>query len=204
MRILDSAEMLFAERGFYGASMRDIAKVAAVVPSHVVYAFGTKEQLYAATLGRRIDELVAARADRLEGVAHAKKPDLDAILRSYISPLLERVENGGEGWRYYGQLVAQVGNQRKAFELESMNAVFGKLDERGLALVQSIRRAVPGLGQRDAIFGFLFFVSAMLTIFAETGRIERLTSGKCRSHDLDTLCAVLVPFCAGGFRALAK
>lgn len=204
VRILDSAEALFAERGYYGASMRDIAKAADVVPSHVVYAFGTKEELFVATLARRIDELVQARAQRLEEVESAKKPGLEAILRSYIAPLLERSENGGEGWRKYGQLIAQVANQRKTFELESMNSVFDKLDKGGHGLIVSIRRAVPGLGQRDAIVGFLFFASAMLTIFAETGRIERLTANKCHSHDLDALCVVLVPFCSGGFRALAK
>ena len=204
IRILDSAEALFAERGYYGASMRDIAKAAAVVPSHVVYAFGTKEELYAAALGRRIDELVRSRTDSLGAVERGKKPELEAILRAYVAPLLERSENGGEGWRNYGQLIAQVANQRKTFELASLNAIFDKLDENGNALIQSIRRAVPGLGQRDAIFGFLFFASAMLTIFAETGRVDRMTASKYRSRDLETFCAVLVPFCAGGFRGLAK
>lgn len=204
VRILDSAEALFADRGFYGASMRDIAKLANVVPSHVVYAFGTKEELYAATLARRIDELVHERAERLAEVEQAKKPDLEAILASYVAPLLEKVSKGSEGWRRYGQLVAQVSHQRKMFELEAMNETLEKLDERGLALIQSIRRAVPGLGQRDALFGFLFFVNAMLHIFAETGRVERMSQDKYTSRDAGVLCAVLIPFCAGGFRALAK
>jgi hypothetical protein len=38
--------------------------------------------------------------------------------------------------------------------------------------------------------------------FAETGRIDKLSGGLCRSSDLDSVQQRLVPYVAAGFRAL--
>lgn len=48
--ILDAARPLFAERGFNGASIRSIAADAGVDPSLVHHYFGSKADLYAASL----------------------------------------------------------------------------------------------------------------------------------------------------------
>jgi len=46
-RILAAAKALFAEHGYAGASVRDIAAAAAADPSLVIRYFGSKEQLFA-------------------------------------------------------------------------------------------------------------------------------------------------------------
>ena len=52
-KILDAAEMLFAEDGLHGVSMRQIA-VAAKVPIGLIgYHFGSKDGLYRAVFERR-------------------------------------------------------------------------------------------------------------------------------------------------------
>ncbi len=50
--ILQAAESLFAERGFEGTSMQDIATAAGVSRGMPGYAFGSKRQLYEAVLER--------------------------------------------------------------------------------------------------------------------------------------------------------
>jgi len=56
--ILDEAERLFAERGFHGTSMRDVAGAAKLPLASTIYHFAKKEQLYAAVLGAIADELM--------------------------------------------------------------------------------------------------------------------------------------------------
>jgi TetR/AcrR family transcriptional regulator len=58
--VLDAAERLFAERGFAGTSLRDIAVASGVSHPLIQHHFGTKECLYGAVL-RRCGEDYAAR-----------------------------------------------------------------------------------------------------------------------------------------------
>jgi AcrR family transcriptional regulator len=67
-RILDAAEALFAERGYAGATLRDVATAVGVRTSSLYNHFPNKESLYAAVLERGISpvldvltEVVAAR-----------------------------------------------------------------------------------------------------------------------------------------------
>lgn len=63
--ILDAARAAFADRGFDGASIRTIATGAGVDPALVHHYFGTKDQLFLATVGAPVDpgELIPAILD---------------------------------------------------------------------------------------------------------------------------------------------
>ena len=54
-KILLAAERIFAEKGYAGASMGDIAKLAELPKSNVHYYFSTKEELYRAVLLELLD-----------------------------------------------------------------------------------------------------------------------------------------------------
>ena len=45
-------------------------------------------------------------------------------------------------------------------------------------------------------------LGAMTITFAETGRVDVLSAGKCKAGDLDAIHARMIPFLAAGFRAL--
>ena len=80
-RILRASEPLFADWGFHGTSMRDIAEAVELPLASVVYHFGKKEKLYAALLGEIAAHLMgdmdAARA------ASATEPGPGAIFGSH-------------------------------------------------------------------------------------------------------------------------
>lgn len=58
-RILESAKMLFAERGYDGVSIRDIAEKARVSKANVFHHFGNKASLYEAILEEAAEKLGA-------------------------------------------------------------------------------------------------------------------------------------------------
>jgi len=55
--LLDTAEALFAERGLFGVSIRDITDAAGLRNASINYHFESKENLFLAVIDRRIEPL---------------------------------------------------------------------------------------------------------------------------------------------------
>jgi AcrR family transcriptional regulator len=66
-RILDAAEAVFAERGFAGSALRDVAERVGVRAPSLYNHFESKESLYAAVLERAVGPLLALLADAAAG-----------------------------------------------------------------------------------------------------------------------------------------
>ncbi len=62
-RILDVAEELFAERGYAGTTLRDVATRAGLRIPSLYNHFGSKESLYAAVFERSVSPVLVALAD---------------------------------------------------------------------------------------------------------------------------------------------
>jgi len=200
-RILDAAERLFARHGFYGVSVRDITRAAEVDVALVSYHFGGKRELFAAVFQRRAEQLNPERLAMLEEVRRAAlpgTPTLEQIVTAFTYPLLERSARGGPGWKSYFALVAQVNNSPEWGPV-LMTQHFDPLVERFIAV---LREALPGCAPREIYWGYQFLTGALTLTFAETGRIDRLSEGLCKSADLDSVHERLAPFVAAGFRAL--
>src|SRR5580692_6415702 len=60
--ILDAAETVFAERGFHGARIQDIAVVARIAVGTLYNHFDHKDEVLAALLEQRSEELLAQLA----------------------------------------------------------------------------------------------------------------------------------------------
>ena len=58
-QLLDSATRLFAAKGFYGASLANIADELGLTKQALLHYFGRKEKLYAEVLGRISDRMLA-------------------------------------------------------------------------------------------------------------------------------------------------
>jgi hypothetical protein len=68
--------------------------------------------------------------------------------------------------------------------------------------IEALRQALPGCEPREIYWGYQFLTGALTLTFAETGRIDRLSGGLCKSADLDSVHERLAPFVASGFHAL--
>ena len=201
MRILDAAERLFAERGFHGVSIRDITGTAGVDVALANYHFGSKRGLLEAVVLRRAEDLNTERLTRLDALiagAGRKAPRLEEIIDAFTHPLLDRSARGGPGWKSYFALIAEVNNSPE-FGGVLMSRFFDPVVEK---FIDAIRRALPGCDDRDLYWAYHFLSGALTLTFAETGRIDKLSGGACRSSDLDSVHERLVPYCAAGFRAL--
>jgi AcrR family transcriptional regulator len=200
-RILDAAEQLFAQRGFYGVSLRDITQAAGVDVALVGYHFGNKRELFTAVFERRAEVLNRERLELLEAVRRGAlpgAPSLEAIVTAFTQPLLERSARGGAQWKSYFALVAYVNNSPE-FGPQMMTRHFDPLVDRFIAVM---REALPSCPPREIYWGYQFLTGALTLTFAETGRIDRLSGGLCRASDLDSVHERLAPYVAAGLRAL--
>src|SRR5574337_550190 len=93
-RILGAAEKLFAERGFDGASLRQLTSAAGVNLAAVNYHFGSKEKLVEEVFRRRLDALNTARLAALAELGSTHPATLEEVLAAYIRPALELSHDG--------------------------------------------------------------------------------------------------------------
>lgn len=199
-RILDAAERLFAKRGFHGVSVRDITGAADVDVALANYHFGSKRGVLEAVFLRRAEDLNRERLALLDEVLQTRHPTLEQIIDAFTRPLLDRSTRGSPGWKSYFGLVAEINNSPE-FGGVLMSRFYDPVVHR---FIEAIRLALPGCEDRDVYWAYHFLSGALTLTFAETGRIDKLSGGACRSSDLASVHERLVPYCAAGFRALCQ
>ncbi len=204
-RILDAAEALFADRGYYGVSLRDITQAAGVQLALANYHFGSKEELFRHVIGRRGHEHVATLRTALDQViadAKDQPPQLEKIIRAFFAPVVDRVMRGGEGWGNYIRLLAQVSNVRQQENFLSPVTEF--YDDTARRFIDQIARSLPDMAPASRHWAFYFYQAAIVHILTQSGVVDRQSDDLCRSDDLDSILEKLVPFIAAGFERLAR
>src|SRR5262245_548779 len=90
-RILNVAERLFANYGFNGVSMRDLAASAKVPLALISYHFGPKKALYRAVFARRYEALTEQRLARLGSIDLQRPRDgtVEQVIAAFLDPILE-------------------------------------------------------------------------------------------------------------------
>jgi AcrR family transcriptional regulator len=84
-RILDAAEAVFAERGFAGTALRDVAERVGVRTPSLYNHFASKEALYAAVLERAVAPLLALLGDAAAGRGPRDSGQLVAELTALLA-----------------------------------------------------------------------------------------------------------------------
>lgn len=198
--ILDAAEQLFAAHGFYGVTTRQVAAEAGVDSALIHYYFGTKRDLFDAVFARRAEILNSVRSAALRAyeTANAGKLTPLGVVEAFIGPMIEMSLTGEAGWKNYFRLVALV-NNTPAWGGETMHRFFDPMVHE---FIEVLKRAMPEAELRDLYWGYQFLTGSMMLALSETGRIDQLSEGLCRSTDLAAVRARLFDYCAAGFEAI--
>lgn len=202
-RILDAAERLFAQHGYDGVTMRQIANEAKVDVALASYHFGKKLDVFYAVFHRRAESLSNSRRDVLQATqenSNGKPQTLEQIIHAFVLPLKMAQESGDPGWKNYLALLAYVMTS-PVWSKELMPEIF---DKRVGEFIEALRLALPGATDEDLHWCYHYVSGALALTFAQTGRIDRLSNSKCLSEDFDAAYDRLVPFVAAGFREICK
>lgn len=196
-QILDAAEYLFSKHGLHGVTLKDVAKMVGVHHTLMNYYFDDKKTLFDTVFARRAVITSERRMRALEDyeAACAGKPTVEGALRAFLDTDLDLYIEGGEGWKNYAALGAQVANTPE-WGADLMDQHF---DPVVLRLIDLLKRALPDCAEADIFWGYHFVTGALMLTLARTGRIDKLSGGVCRSDDFHAVKERMAAFMAAGF-----
>jgi AcrR family transcriptional regulator len=198
-RILDAAEALFAEHGFDGVTLRQIARRAEVDVALASYHFGKKLDLFQAVFERRAAFLNESRREALrssQAGSGQAGPSVEQIIEAFLRPLELAQETGDEGWRHYLALIAYINNS-PYWGPRMMSHLF---DDLAAEFIAALEKALPSAAREDIYWCYHNMSGALTLTLAQTQRIDNLSGGLCRSDDLQAAYDHMIPFVAAGFR----
>jgi AcrR family transcriptional regulator len=199
-QILDAAEYLFSKHGLYGVTLKDVAKRVGAHHTLLNYYFVDKKKLFDAVFARRARVTSTRRMDALDryDAETQGKPTVEGALRAFLDTDLDLYIQGGESWKNYGALGAQVANTPE-WGAELMDEQF---DPVVLRLIGLLEKALPGCAREDIFWGYHFVTGALMLTLARTGRIDKLSGGLCHSEDFEAVKQRMASFMAAGFHAI--
>ncbi len=202
-RILDVAEALFARHGYDGVTMRQISTGAKVDVALANYHFGKKLDVFYAVFNRRAELLGNTRREVLrqsKQESGSKPQTLEQIIEAFLLPLKFAQESGDPGWKNYMALLAYV----MTSPVWNEQLMKDNFDKRVGEFIEALKLVFPKASDEDIHWCYQYVSGALALTFAQTGRIDRLSKGKCVSSDFESAYHRMIPFVAAGFRAVCE
>ena len=194
-RILAAAETLFAQRGFDGASLRQLTSDAGVNLAAVNYHFGSKEKLVEQVFRRRLDALNAQRLAALARGAGQPETRLEDVLDAFIRPALElsHEDSGSLFMRVLARAFAEHDDSLRKFLSENYGHVMRQF-------TAEFARLLPQLSKEELYWRIDLVTGALTHAMSGFGMIQRKSDVSERVHREQTV-AHLTRFAAAGLRA---
>jgi AcrR family transcriptional regulator len=137
--ILDAAEAVFAERGFHGARIQDIAERARIAVGTVYNHFADKDEVLSALLDERTEGLLAQVRAGGAGAPAASR-GFRASLEARVAGMLAYVEQhraffaiANEHGLFAGAVAPSARSSARGERVETFRAVFRAIVEEGIA-----------------------------------------------------------------------
>lgn len=198
-QILDAAEYLFSKHGLFGVTLRDVAERVGIHTTLLHYYFKDKTNLFEEVFARRAPITSGRRIVALEQYEKeaGDHPTVEGALHAFLDTDLDLYYHGGEGWMNYAAFGARASNTVEGARLMDIH-----FDPVVLKLISILKRALPDYTDEDLFWGYHFVTGALMNTLANTGRIDRLSGGICKSSDFPAVKKRMAKFMAAGFLSL--
>ena len=154
--ILDAAETIFAQVGFDGAKVSDIARAASVAEGTVYLYYTNKQDLLAGVVGRFWTQLTLGAEAAIEPDA-ATRAQLEQLGRYHLNSILDQFEVVSLTYR------ARPQQEQDLDQVREYVRVFDRIMQRGVDR-NELPKDIP-IGQlRDVFFGTLEFAARTLKL----------------------------------------
>lgn len=181
-RILGAAEILFAQRGFDGASLRQLTAAAGVNLAAVNYHFGSKDKLVEEVFRRRLDTLNAKRMAALARVAGTENSRLEDVLDAFIRPALDLSHDGSGSlfMRVLARAFAEHDDTLRQFLSENYGHVMRQF-------TAEFARLLPQLSKQELYWRIDLVTGALTHAMSGFGMIQRKSDVSEHAHHEQTV-----------------
>jgi len=172
--ILDVAEVMFAEQGFAGTTLRQVADKLGVNPAMIAYYFQNKENLFRSVFTRRGHAISAARMERLAALS-GRSYDVKDLVKAFIEPAAALY--GDVQGRAFLKLHARLHMEPEDLSFELRRTVH---NESTHAYAGAFGQLL-GLPEREVYQRMSLLIGAYLYAFSGTSRLAELTGSDADS-----------------------
>lgn len=195
--IMDVAEVEFADRGFAGVSVREIAEKAAVNQALISYYFGSKAGLFTEVYMRRSSVIAERRQQNLDVLlARTPSPDVRDLVRAFLSPAFEM--RGEPGGRAFIRLQARLHTEPEDFAYELRSDAY---DVSMRDYAEILCRRLSHLRRETVYWRLIHVVGAYLYVISDAHRLSEISQGLASAASDPESLEQLVAFCAAGLLA---
>ena len=199
--ILDTAEAMFAQHGYNGVTLSEVALAANVHAALMRYYFGDKEHLFKAVFRRRGAEINELRLKAMAEYREAAGPhlELEGIIEAYVRPIFLKFAED-EGWRNYMAIVAYVNSSKGALS-GLMAETYHYIAQEFIA---DLRRIYPKVDEAELYWSYQYVTGALTYSIGQTRRIDLLSDGRVNSVDGMAMLARFPRALAAAIRAICE
>lgn len=192
--IMNAAEIVFANQGYAGTTLREISLLAGVTQALITYYFGSKFELFSETFLRRATPIADARVEALARLqAQGRANDVGAIVGAFLQPVLDlrATEQGPAFLRLHARLHTEPPNL--SYELRKT-----AYDESTHLYIEALHKALPHLSRFDVHWRMTLMIGTYLYALSDTNRMEDMVPESYDPKDASRLMAETVAFITGG------
>tara|TARA_R110002072_G_scaffold172728_5_gene327067 strand:- start:10702 stop:11394 length:693 start_codon:yes stop_codon:yes gene_type:complete len=202
-RILDAAEILFAEKGFSETSLRSITGKAKVNLAAVNYHFGSKNALIQAVFNRFLsplnDYMVSGLKANRWGEKGGNTPTVEDVLGLYTRSLLKIPTRHHNGVSIFMRLLGLAYTQSQGHLRKYLEDEYAQTFWPFLSLIKQI---TPELTTKERFWRTQFVLGSMAFTMSSIQQLTDILENKAGSRpNPEEVVDYLVPFLAAGLNA---
>lgn len=197
--ILDAAEIEFANLGYAGTSLRNVADAAQVTQALINYYFGSKYGLFEEVFLRRGRQIAEDRVQRMDDLRRSgTPPSVENIVRAFLMPALSiRATAAG---RTFMRLQARLHTEPPEISYKLRNEAY---EPSTRLFTEALQAALPHLSGKDVYWRMTLMIGAYLYAFSDTHRLEEMAPGIVNLDDPDEILNAITSFVTAGMLAPA-
>jgi len=198
MRILEAAELLFAEKGYENATVRDIAAAADCNLASVNYYFGGKNGLYQEVWREHMRRVMEARIASLDVVIrYDQNPPLEAVLRAFARSFPGPWNDQATAGRLVRLMAREMIDPRLPADMFAADVIQPTMQIMRALLV----KVCPGIDQSKIPLMIFSIAAQLVHMIRVKGMLGHDLPAEMRCWDVAEVVEHIVRFSAGGIRA---
>jgi AcrR family transcriptional regulator len=199
-KILDAADVLFADKGFNGTSLREITSQANVNLAAVNYHFGSKKELIKAVMSRYMDELSPQLESALLLLCENKiQPSLHDVFSAFVEPLINLNTFKDNGTSTFLQLLGRGYTDSQGFLRWFLTTQYPNVFTH---FTKAIKIAYPELSAEEMFWRLHFTMGTIVFTMSSTEALIDIAQNDFNNQlDITGVIERVIPYVAAGVAA---